>query len=192
MYKYLALGYVCDLFYASTCTLYVDPLQAPPAKCWWKRSRYGRTCSFYMYSYHRAYIAYYLVLGYMGINYDSNSTSSIYAWHCAQSTGRLAAFSANCNCIIPLLNMYVLLWGSSCIFLDVTHARGAQICCPYVRVFFRRGECLYHMALGVWLLGDSDGEYIKNTVQWKLKHRAGPLDWCRRPHVYRKPRSRGK
>ena len=42
----------CNLpFYsASTCTLCVDALQAWPTKCCGWRSRYGKTCSFYMYS----------------------------------------------------------------------------------------------------------------------------------------------
>ena len=53
------------------------------------------------------------------------------------------------------------------LFLDKTHARGARICYPYVRLAFRRGECLYHRTLGVGLFGDSDDEYVKNKVPWK-------------------------
>ena len=37
-------------YYASTCTLCVDALQARPTKCCGRRSRYGKTCAFYMYS----------------------------------------------------------------------------------------------------------------------------------------------
>ena len=51
------------------------------------------------------------------------------------------------------------------LFLDKTHARGARICYPYVRLAFRRGECLYHRTLGVGLFGDSDAEYMKNSVR---------------------------
>ena len=47
---------------------------------------------------------------------------------------------------------------------------------PHVRFAFRRGECLYHRALGVGLFGHSDGECMKNSVPWKRKHRAEPLD----------------
>ena len=41
------------------------------------------------------------------------------------------------------------------LFLDETHARGAQIryvCYPYVILAFWRGQCLFHRPLGVWLL----------------------------------------
>ena len=43
---------MCNLpfYHASTCTLSVDPLQARPTKCCGRRSRYGKICSFYMYS----------------------------------------------------------------------------------------------------------------------------------------------
>ena len=175
-------------YYASTCTLYVDPLQARPTKCCGRRSRYGKTCSFYMLSNHRAYntYEYYLVLRYRGIDYYNNSSiqQTVYTWHCAQSTGR----HYDCNCILPLFNMHLVLWGSSWI----KHDRGAQICYPYVHLAFRRGECWHHRALGVGLFEDSDGVYMKNSVPCKRKHRAGPLDWCGRPHVYRKPCRRRK
>ena len=37
-------------YYASTCTLCVDPPQARPTKCCGRRSRYNKTCSFYISS----------------------------------------------------------------------------------------------------------------------------------------------
>ena len=95
------LSNTCNLvfYYASTCTIYVDPLQARPTKCCERRCRYGKTYSFYMYSYHRARSTYYLVLRYVGIDYCNSSSiqQSVYTWHGAQSTGRIAAFSALCT-----------------------------------------------------------------------------------------------
>ena len=39
-----------------------------------------------------------------------------------------------------------------------------QICYPYVRLPFWRGECLCHRSLGVWLFCYNYGEYVKNSV----------------------------
>ena len=67
-----------------------------------------------------------------------------------------------------------------------------QICYPYARLTYWRRECLCHRPLGVLLFWYGDGEYVKNSVLWKCIHPAGPLDWCQRPHVHRKPRGRRK
>ena len=65
------------------------------------------------------------------------------------------------------------------LFLDETHARGAQIR-DVTRTYtlgFWRGECLYRRSLGVWLFWYSDGEY---SIPWKRTYPVGPLDWCQR------------
>lgn len=59
-----------------------------------------------------------------------------------------------------------------------------------VYIFFSTQTAVLHRQVdfGRGMFGDSHGEYVyENTVAWKRKHRAGPLDWCRRAHVERKP-----
>ena len=64
-----------------------------------------------------------------------------------------------------------------------SHARGAQICYRHVRGTMTFGfperrvlVRLYHRPLDVRLFGDSDGEYMNNSVPWKRIHPAGPLE----------------
>ena len=62
LYVTILSNNTCNLpFYcASTCTLYVDPLQARPTKCCGRRSSYGKTYPFMCAPlvYHRAYNTY--------------------------------------------------------------------------------------------------------------------------------------
>ena len=99
------------------------------------------------------------------------------------------------NCILPpLFNMRGMLWYEALLGWNTRSRCADQRCYPYVhiRLAFRRGECMHHGPLGVWLLWYSDGEYMKNSVSWKRTHPAGPFHWCQRPHVHRKPRGRRK
>ena len=57
---------------------------------------------------------------------------------------------------------------------------------PPVRTFGCLGEesACTTKALGVGLFGDSDCEYMKNSVPWKRKHRGGQLDCDADDHIY--------
>ena len=122
--------------------------------------------------------------------------------------------SSNCCCCVlpPLFNMHGILWGSSLMKHKLAVLRSDKICYPYVRLFgfferrvlvpqgvgrlavLIRWGWIYEeqCTVGVWLFCHNDGEYMKNGVPWKRIHPAGPLDWCQRPHVHRKPRDRRK
>ena len=140
------LGNTCNLlvYYASTFTLYVDLLQARPTKRWGRRSRYDKICYFYMYSYHRAYNAYWYFVVWARLQ----QYAAVYTWHCAQST------RATCS----IFGTAITLYSSSVqnarniirLFLDKTHAVRRYIY-PCVRLAFRRGECLYiPQGVGRW------------------------------------------
>ena len=63
------------------------------------------------------------------------------------------------------------------LFLDKTHARGAQIryvTRTYVWLFGEESACTTDR----WAFGycDSDGEHMKTSVPWKRIYSAGPLD----------------
>ena len=148
---------MCNLLfcYASTCSLYVDPLQARPTKCCGRRSGYGITCSFYMYAYHRAYNIYYLDF----VIWASTTTTSVYnnnvSWHCAQRTGDLQHFRhylLNCtpSIILPLLNKHVILWGSS--WIKHTLAVRGYVTRTCVWLFGEESACI----TGRWALGCSE------------------------------------
>ena len=158
-------------------SLYVHPLQARPTKCCGRRTRYGKTWSLYVYSYHRAYNAYhtyYVALRGMGSTTTTPVYTSIYHDIVHRARGDFQHVRHYGRCILPLLKVIVMLSGSPWI---IKPARGAQISLPVrTSVFFGEESACTAGRLGVGLFGDSDGEYMKNSVPWKRKHRAGPLE----------------
>ena len=61
-----------------------------------------------LYSYHRAYNTYDLVLRYMGIDYYNSSIQPYMHDIVHRARGDLQHFRNYCNCIPPLSNMHVI------------------------------------------------------------------------------------
>ena len=97
------------------------------------------------------------------------------------------------TCILPPFNTHGILWDSSRMKHTLAVPRSDMLTVRTFGLLERRVlACTTYMPLGVWLFWYSDGEYMKNSVPSKGIHPAGPLDWCQRPHVHRKPRGRRK
>ena len=129
----------CNLpfYYASTCTLCLDPLQVRPTKCCRRRSRYGKTCSFYMCSYIIVRViptnTWCFV---MGIDYYNNSSTSIQqqyihdivhrAFH-LQHFGTTTAVFVVVVVVLTLIHRYNVVRG---------HRTGSNYYCSIHALFF--------------------------------------------------------
>ena len=111
----------------------------------------------------------------------TSTTATVYSntqyIHVHRSRDDLQNFCHYCNCILPLFSMHVMRRGSSWITLTLV----AQISFPYVpgTVMFgvsKRIVLLHRRPLPVGLFGGNGGEYVKTSVPWKRKPRAGQLD----------------
>ena len=125
----------------------------------------------------------------------------VYAWHCAQHFTRsifgttIRTNAVTTVVVLTLTHRYNAwpqdrlqsLYSSSSVqyarnamrvFLDETHARGAQIrdvTRTYIRLAFRRGECLYHRPLGVlavliqsWWIYEEECTVEAHTSCWAI------------------------
>ena len=134
----------CNLpfYYASTCTLCIDPLQARPTKCCVGGDQVWQNMLLLcVFLYHLAYNTYYLVLRYMGIEYTTQHIL-LYITLCAEHY--LQHFRQCCCNILPLSNMHLILWSSS--WMKHTIAVRRYVTGTYEvpwHLPFRRGECLY-------------------------------------------------
>ena len=86
-------------------------------------------------------------------------------------------FATTVTAFFPVFSMHVMRRGSSWITLTLV----AQISFPYVpgTVMFgvsKRIVLLHRRPLPVGLFGGNGGEYVKTSVPWKRKPRAGQLD----------------
>ena len=120
------------------------------------------------------------LLRYMGIDLLQQYLSVHIYIYIAQSTGRPAQDGSIFNfspCTVFVLHRQALAY-SGC-FLYKAHARGAQICNPLHVAYTMTLGCSERRVPvpGRWPVGcsETNGEYVKNSVSWKLTHRAGPL-----------------
>ena len=164
-----------------------EPLQARSTKCRGRRSRYGKTCSFCMYSYITVCIIPNVLIPGTSLWASTTRTTSSTSiqqqyihdvvhrafYFCFFSTTATVT-TAVVAVVLTLTHRYNAVRGhrtgsnnsysSSSVqyarnimrlFLDETHARGAQVryvtTYVFIRLAFWRGECLYQRPSGIWL-----------------------------------------
>ena len=164
---------------ASTYTLCVDPLQARPTKCCVGCEQVWQNMlnSFWYIIVRIIPTTWYFVIWASSTQHSINYCT----WHCAQSI-TCSIFGTTAVTTAVVFFLYPIQVCTS-YYSWVKHALAVRRYVKYVRGTTTFGFSekrvlvgLYDRSLGVRLIGDSDGEYMKHCAPWKRIHPAGPLE----------------